>query len=372
MKIAHIADVHIRLKDRHDEYREVFSRLYEDLKEVEPDRIVLAGDIVHSKVTLSPECVSLTVEFLQNLSRIAPVDIIVGNHDMNMSNINRMDSLTPIVEAANGILNDHKVTYYKETGYYDVDDNLVYGVNSLIDEKPDLRLTTRAKKSGKIYVAIYHGAVQGCVLDNDYQYDEARVSDKTFENFDYVMLGDIHKRQPIRPDGTMWYAGSLIQQNHGEELDKGYLVWQIKDRKHYDVELRKIENDYCFYTIRADGGELPDVELPSKCRMRVIWPVSANDISKNDILHIKKAFTDNTGPYRYNHIIICLNVCYPGRPCSVDPAERGNRTGSCQSKGKDGHRSANLCSVLEICKAAGKRRPGAVIPLPPLCEQHIS
>jgi len=52
MRIAHISDIHIRLKDRHDEYKEVFDRLYKELKTQKPDRILLTGDIVHSKITL--------------------------------------------------------------------------------------------------------------------------------------------------------------------------------------------------------------------------------------------------------------------------------------------------------------------------------
>ena len=44
MKIAHLADIQIRFGSRHDEYRQVFQRLYEDLKIQKPDRIFVGGD----------------------------------------------------------------------------------------------------------------------------------------------------------------------------------------------------------------------------------------------------------------------------------------------------------------------------------------
>ena len=99
-KIFHISDIHIRLQKRHDEYKKVFANLYASLKEeaIPGGIIVITGDILHSKTELSPECVALTADFFQKLSKIMPLIIMAGNHDANLNNNNRMDSLTPIVE----------------------------------------------------------------------------------------------------------------------------------------------------------------------------------------------------------------------------------------------------------------------------------
>jgi len=51
MKIAHLADIHVKFSSRHDEYREVFTRLYKDLKSQKPDRITIVGDLNHGKST---------------------------------------------------------------------------------------------------------------------------------------------------------------------------------------------------------------------------------------------------------------------------------------------------------------------------------
>jgi len=215
IRIAHISDVHIRMKDRHEEYQEVFDRLYKMLREDNPDRIFLGGDIVHSKISLSPELVQLTRSFLMNLADIAAVDLIAGNHDMNVSNLDRMDALTPIV---NSIGKDYGygINYMREGGFYEVDgEPLVYGVYSLIDGKPT-RLTKKDREEGKFYVAAYHGPVAGCLLENEYEFSEASMSLRSFGGYDFVFLGDIHKCQGLGNPKVETIDEYLT----GEELEK--------------------------------------------------------------------------------------------------------------------------------------------------------
>ena len=58
-RIYHIADIHIRNLKRHTEYREVFDRLFNDIKVrgTEDSLIYLAGDLAHAKLEMSPELV---------------------------------------------------------------------------------------------------------------------------------------------------------------------------------------------------------------------------------------------------------------------------------------------------------------------------
>lgn len=291
MKIAQISDVHIRLKERHQEYIEVFDRLYFELIKQKPDRILLTGDIVHSKITLSPELVSLTVDFFTNLQNIAPVDMIVGNHDMNMSNTERMDALSPLVEASQG---KHGINYMLDTGMYEFGD-ITYGVYSLLDGG-DIQLRKKDKKDGMTYIALYHGVVSGVKLDNDYVFSDSSTSLATFNNFDFVMLGDIHRRQFLNTNKTAAYPGSLIQQNFGEDLEHGYLLWDIRNANDFDVDFIKVHNDYAYATINADDGILPDLELPSKTRIRVIWSMAARDISRAEASRLNSLIREKYNP----------------------------------------------------------------------------
>ena len=99
MKIAHIADTHIKNLKYHYEYRIVFDQLYQTLREKEVDYIVHCGDIAHTKTQLSPEFFQMCASFLHNLGDIAPTYIILGNHDGNLKNATRQDAISPIVDA---------------------------------------------------------------------------------------------------------------------------------------------------------------------------------------------------------------------------------------------------------------------------------
>jgi hypothetical protein len=47
--ILHVADIHIRLNKRHDEYRQVFAALYNEVaKTPETTVVAVLGDVFHS------------------------------------------------------------------------------------------------------------------------------------------------------------------------------------------------------------------------------------------------------------------------------------------------------------------------------------
>mgnify|MGYP003653979983 CR=1 FL=1 len=52
IKIAHMADIHIRNLKYHSEYGEVFNRLYEKLREEKVDIIYVGGDIAHTMTAI--------------------------------------------------------------------------------------------------------------------------------------------------------------------------------------------------------------------------------------------------------------------------------------------------------------------------------
>ena len=52
-KILHISDIHIKLQKGHEEYREVFKKLYEKISNYnyEETLIVITGDILHDRIS---------------------------------------------------------------------------------------------------------------------------------------------------------------------------------------------------------------------------------------------------------------------------------------------------------------------------------
>jgi len=293
-QIFHLSDIHIRNTRRHREYKEVFARTFDKIKnlmiDAESSLIVVTGDIVHAKTELSPEAVSLTYHFFKGLSEITTVILIPGNHDCNLSNRDRMDALTPIVEE---IGHFEKLHYLKNSGYYQYS-NIIFGVTSIYDDllipanKFDQDIWKRMDYKRKYKIALYHGAVHGAKTDVGHRMNHTELIADDFIGYDFVMLGDIHKFQYMDPEGTIAYAGSLIQQSHGESLDNhGFIKWDLLDG---ESQLVKIKNDYGFCTIQIDNGEMIPTKIPLKPTICFLLK-NTNDLQFQEILsELKKNY----------------------------------------------------------------------------------
>jgi DNA repair exonuclease SbcCD ATPase subunit len=94
----------------------------------------------------------------------------------------------------------------------------------------------------------------------------------------------------ISPSGCkVVYAGSLVQQNFGETLDKhGFLAWDLDTMTYEEID---IKNDYGYYTLDVDGGVVPDVtDMPLHPRLRV-------RITNTDTADTKRMMADITAKY---------------------------------------------------------------------------
>jgi DNA repair exonuclease SbcCD ATPase subunit/DNA repair exonuclease SbcCD nuclease subunit len=273
MKFAHIADTHIRNLKYHKEYKEVFNKIYESLKKERVDYIVHCGDICHTKTQISPEYVSMASDFLSNLADIAPTYVILGNHDGNLRNGNRQDSITPIVDAL-----DHKNLHLlKNSGEKQICDKFTLNVLSVFDTDNWVKPSNK----NAVNIALYHGSVSGCITDLGWKMEHGEHDISIFKDFDYAMLGDIHlENQILDEDGRVRYAGSTIQQNFGESINKGYLLWNIKDKINFYCKSVLFTNPKPFVSIPlTEDGKVPtDLDYPQGSRVRL---VIQNSISTN-------------------------------------------------------------------------------------------
>ena len=273
--IHHISDIQIRNLKRHREYEEVFNRLYEKVKENKDNAVAyIGGDIAHSKTEMSPELVDQLSRLFKNLSDIVPTIIIAGNHDCNLNNRSRMDVLTPIVEN----LNHPNLHYAKDSGIYKCAD-VSFVVWDCWDTEDNF--ITADQVEGDTKIVLFHGTVDKCETDLGFNLP-SDVKITKFDGYDMGLLGDIHKRQHLNKEETISYCGSLVQQNHGEGLDHGYLLWDVPKRKSTYIP---IHNDYGYYTLDIDNGVVPDVDdMPKKARVRV-------RVSNTDSVQLKKALS---------------------------------------------------------------------------------
>ena len=264
MKFAHISDTHIKNLKYHYEYKIVFEQLYESLREHEVDYIVHCGDIAHTKTQISPEFVDMCSDFFRNLATIAPTYIILGNHDGNLKNSSRQDALTPIVDA----LDLQHLHLLKESGETHLDDNFCLNVLSVFDRDRWIKPTD----PNKINIALYHGSISNCKTDVGWTMVNGEDTITIFDDHDFAMLGDIHRRQFLDKEGRVWYAGSTVQQNHGETNDKGILIWDIKSKDDWDIEPIVFKNPKPFFTIPLTmKGRMPrKLEVPMGARLRLV------------------------------------------------------------------------------------------------------
>lgn len=258
--LYHISDIHIQLYKRHSEYKAVFEKLYQLLREKDKGVIVVTGDILHNKDVISADAINLCQNFFQNLSSIMPVVIIAGNHDANLKQVTKIDSLTPT------IFNINKIYYLKDTGAY-LFGNVCFVVQSVFDNKfikaDIVEVEDDVKK-----VCLYHGMIEGCTSFNDNVYNK-NMSIKLFNGFDAVLLGDIHKHQYLSE--RIAYASSLIQQNFGESIDgHGMIIWDLVEDKSKFVP---IQNDYGFLKIFMDGDKVEGMidTLPKKVKLKLYF-----------------------------------------------------------------------------------------------------
>ncbi len=285
-RIYHIADIHIRNIKRHKEFREVFYSMFEEIKKrgTEDSIIYLAGDIAHAKLEMSPELVSEISWLFTECNKLCPTIVIAGNHDCNMNNSDRLDVLTPIVDA----LKLPNLTYLKDTQVYGIGD-VDFAVFSIFDNKDNWPKADTLFGNKKI--ALFHGPVDNSTTDVGYVVSSRHFTTEIFDGYDLALLGDIHKRQEmISPSGCkVVYAGSLVQQNFGETLDKhGFLVWDLDTMTYEEVD---IQNDYGYYTLDVDGGIVPDVtDMPLYPRLRV-------RITNTDTADTKRMMADITAKY---------------------------------------------------------------------------
>lgn len=254
-KVIHIADIHIRLFKRHDEYREQFEKFLEKCVEEKPDRIVIVGDLVHSKNQMTPELIEIVTWFLNRCTEIATTVLTLGNHDFLANNLDRMDALTPIVTT----MNNPDLMFLKHTGCYE-DENVVWCVYGHMEgsKRPEIEEARKKYGDDKTYIGLYHDPLVGLKTNIGFEFEDGQ-DISIFDGTDITMCGDIHKYQVMNYHGTpIVMPSSLIQQDFGEDpYDHGYVIWDIEKREH---ELHRLKTDYGFYTFKVDSIDVIEIE----------------------------------------------------------------------------------------------------------------
>lgn len=267
MKLAHLSDLHFTMQDRTEEYLSVWGNMCHRLRALGCPPVVITGDIFHEKTQLSSRVVDLARRCMYELCELSPaVYVIAGNHDFLQQNPDICDSVTAIF----GHAFHPRFHYLKESGLYEFGE-LGFGVLSVFDAlavgAPSGRRASVSMPSPGAFssavrhrVALFHGSVVDSTFFGGWTppagtADFFRVD--LFRGYDVALLGDNHCPQfhPGTLAAPAWgYAGSLLQQNFGESLEHGFLLWDLETRT---AHLEVVENAWAFATSRMlHPGEL--------------------------------------------------------------------------------------------------------------------
>jgi len=291
--ILHVSDIHLRNWKRHTEFKEVFKKLFVAVDNLPENSIVtVGGDIVHAKTDMSPELIKVVSYLFNELADRRPTVVICGNHDANLNNNNRLDALTPIVEA-----NNHPNLFYlRNSGLFEIGDVCI-SVMSLLDSVQDY-VTADKIPTDKIYkhkIAMYHGTIANSQVDSGLFLSHGLDWD-TFAGYDLVLLGDIHKRQVLsKQDPIIFYPLSLVQQNFGESFEgHGYALVDLTNPDKIEYDFHDISNDYGYYTLDVTDGILPDnLPITSKTNVRLRTRNTSPAETKRILATIRKLYKNS-------------------------------------------------------------------------------
>ena len=268
-KIIAVSDLHIRKLLGLDEAKEQLGKFMDECRKIvaengeESTRIVIAGDLLHSKLSTSGEMYQVLFWLLSSLDEICKTIIIAGNHDLNMSNLDRVDSITPVFDMSKF----KRVTFLdKECGYKSaavVDDNIVWCLYSTFDnfDGPKNMEVLKSQHPDKTFIGLFHGDLNGA--KNAAGAALTGLEPKHFVGTDFVIAGHIHKSQEIETNGVkLVYCGSLIQQNFGEDVSgHGYILWDVPNKAWEMFEIPNESRGYFKFKVTCEDDIEEDKEV---------------------------------------------------------------------------------------------------------------
>ncbi len=242
MKIVHSADWHLGITSwrtqkaisRFEEQREVLETFLKRVRTIEPDVIILAGDILHHRSGPSVDVLRFLYWILNELRKVCPVVIVLGNHDwegLTVQNTFDIDNLYIIrkfepvfLDTNSGRLGIYPVPYV--SGVKDI----LHGRGKTLEKL--LELLNSYRSSVKRNRADYNVMVAHIMMSGylppfaEDRLDVVLDPNSIPQIFDYVALGHVHEFTKISDVPPTYYSGSVIQLDFSELADKGFVVFE--------------------------------------------------------------------------------------------------------------------------------------------------
>jgi DNA repair protein SbcD/Mre11 len=270
MKILHTSDWHVGRKmrglSRASEHRQVLAEIARIAAKQEVDATLVAGDLFDSS-SPSPDDEAIVYRALLDLSDVAPVLVVAGNHD----NPGRLEAVRPLLDlgrvrvVARAARPDQGGVIHLDELGLDVgllpfvSQRGIIKAEQIMDLDPDQQaqdyedrvrriIETLVSAMSPDVVAVFTGhlTVYGGIVGGDERQAHIMgyaIPPQAFPgSLSYVGLGHLHRQQRVPAAAPIWYSGSVMQLDFGETADaKGVLVVEAEPGKPASVESVPLE-----------------------------------------------------------------------------------------------------------------------------------
>ncbi|TGZ83840.1 P-loop containing nucleoside triphosphate hydrolase protein [Ascodesmis nigricans] len=191
------------------------ARTFEEQK---VSQIICLGDILNTREHVNVQALSACVAFLKDLRKIAPLQILLGNHDMNLRHSGRVSALDVLDTGVDcSVYRD--ITKMKIDGieclmvpWHENHEVVVEKLSGLDEEEK-----ARTFMFGHLAV---NGAVQQAAVSERYaaRQHSGVLKGRSLAGFKGVFLGHFHIHQKLG-DNQAWYVGAPMQHHFGDSGD---------------------------------------------------------------------------------------------------------------------------------------------------------
>lgn len=301
MKFVHISDLHIgkRLIERSliDDQKHILKKIENIVAKGDYDGVLIAGDI-YDKAIPSADAVELFNEFLTNLAEMSvKVFVISGNHDsperigfgsrlfskagVYMSPVYN-GTITPIeLEDKYGKINIYLLPYIKPSyvRQFHPDDVITSYNDALKIVINDMNINKSERNILLAHQFLGHAEKDGSEESSIGGMDI--VDEKIFEDFDYVALGHIHRKQTIKD--KMRYSGTPLKYSFSENKNQNSVTnVEIKEKDSLSIDEIELSPKRNLVEIKGKYNELTSKEYSNKLNKDDYYHIILTD--ENDIV----------------------------------------------------------------------------------------
>ncbi len=170
-KIAHFSDIHFAKQFN----KKKFEIIIKELKRTKPDYICITGDTVDSAKVTKTKKMEYLFSFLEELTKISKVIVVLGNHDTKDEVKWYLDISDKVILLDNSSYKDKDITFYGITLNNDYYDHEANNIDNLANRLKEIKL------SNKCNILLVHSPIN---------FDKEEI--KKINKFDLVLTGHMH------------------------------------------------------------------------------------------------------------------------------------------------------------------------------------